>query len=175
MGKIRNLNVSDIVGFSINLRTKCVFLVMFRPPLPPCTHLYALVLTPPPPLDAYVINGRPPGEDLMEIFIYDLWLLTLWNKNKIDFCDIQPLVTQPTIILFNIYVLCKHLFFYERNLCVVHMNISHYTCFCLNECNKIFLYFQNIFFTECSLADHQRNSLLERGVTGTSDYLETGH
>ena len=32
---------------------------MFRPPLPPCTHLYALVLTPPPPLDAYVINGRP--------------------------------------------------------------------------------------------------------------------
>ena len=41
------------------LRTKCVFLVMFRPPLPPCTNLYALVLTPPPPLDAYVINGRP--------------------------------------------------------------------------------------------------------------------
>ena len=32
---------------------------MFRPPLPPCTHLYALVLTPPPPLAAYVINGRP--------------------------------------------------------------------------------------------------------------------
>ena len=29
-------------------------------PLPPCTHVYALVLTPPPPLDAYVINGRPP-------------------------------------------------------------------------------------------------------------------
>ena len=30
-------------------------------PLPPCTHLYALVLTPPPtPLGAYVINGRPP-------------------------------------------------------------------------------------------------------------------
>ena len=51
--------MSDIVKFSINLRTKCVFLVMFRPPLPPCTHLYALVLTPPPPLDAYVINGRP--------------------------------------------------------------------------------------------------------------------
>ena len=58
-GKICNLNVSDIVAFSINLRTKCVFLVMFRPPLPPCKHLYALVLTPPPPLDAYVINGRP--------------------------------------------------------------------------------------------------------------------
>ena len=38
---------------------KCVFLVMLRPPLPPCTHLYALLLTPPPPLDAYVINGRP--------------------------------------------------------------------------------------------------------------------
>ena len=53
-------NVSDIVAFSIHLRTKCVFLVMFRPPLPPCPHLYALVLTPPPPLDAYVINGRPP-------------------------------------------------------------------------------------------------------------------
>ena len=33
-GKIRNLNVSDIVGTSINLRTKCVFLVMFRPPSP---------------------------------------------------------------------------------------------------------------------------------------------
>ena len=28
-------------------------------PLPPCTQLYASVLTPPPPLDAYVINGRP--------------------------------------------------------------------------------------------------------------------
>ena len=59
IGKICNLNVSDIVAFSINLHTKCVFLVMFRPPLPPCTHLYAFVLTPPPPLDAYVINGRP--------------------------------------------------------------------------------------------------------------------
>ena len=56
---INGLNVSDIVAFSMNLRTKCVFLVMFRPPLPPCTHLYALVLTPPPPLDAYIINGRP--------------------------------------------------------------------------------------------------------------------
>ena len=33
--------------------------VKLRPPLPPCTHLYALVLTPPPPLGAYVINGRP--------------------------------------------------------------------------------------------------------------------
>ena len=33
------------------------------PPLPPCTHLYALVLTPPPPLVAYVINGRPPTEN----------------------------------------------------------------------------------------------------------------
>ena len=53
------LHVLDIVSFSINLRTKCVFLVMFRPPLPPCTHLYATVLTPPPPLGAYVINGRP--------------------------------------------------------------------------------------------------------------------
>ena len=41
------------------LGTKCVFLVMLRPPLPPCTHLYASELTPPPPLDAYVINGRP--------------------------------------------------------------------------------------------------------------------
>ena len=48
-----------LVAFYINLRTKCVFLVMFRPPLPPCTHLYASVLTPPPPLGAYVINGRP--------------------------------------------------------------------------------------------------------------------
>ena len=29
-------------------------------PLPPCTHLYALVLTPTPtPLDAYISNGRP--------------------------------------------------------------------------------------------------------------------
>ena len=33
--------------------------VKLRAPLPPCTHLYALVLTPPPPLGAYVINGRP--------------------------------------------------------------------------------------------------------------------
>ena len=54
-----SLNVLEVVAFSINLRTKCVFLVMFKPPLPPCTHLYALVLTPPPPLAAYVINGRP--------------------------------------------------------------------------------------------------------------------
>ena len=66
-GKICNLNVSDIIAFSINLRTKCVFLVMFRPPLPPCTHLYALVLTPPPPLDAYVINGRPLKERTLDI------------------------------------------------------------------------------------------------------------
>ena len=28
------LNVSDIVAFSRDLRTKCVLLVMFRPPLP---------------------------------------------------------------------------------------------------------------------------------------------
>ena len=54
-----SLSFHIIVVFSINLRTKCVFLVMLRPPLPPCTHLYALVLTPPPPLGAYVINGRP--------------------------------------------------------------------------------------------------------------------
>ena len=56
-----SLSFHIIVVFSINLRTKCVFLVMLRPPLPPCTHLYALVLTPPPPLGAYVINGRPPS------------------------------------------------------------------------------------------------------------------
>ena len=56
---INPFNFSDIIAFSVNLRTKCVFLVMLRPPLPPCTHLYALVSTPPPPLGAYVINGRP--------------------------------------------------------------------------------------------------------------------
>ena len=54
-----------LVAFYINLRTKCVFLVMFRPPLPPCTHLYASVLTPPPPLGAYVINGRPLMLDVL--------------------------------------------------------------------------------------------------------------
>ena len=57
-----------LVAFYINLRTKCVFLVMFRPPLPPCTHLYALVLTPPPPLGAYVINGRPLTECSKAVF-----------------------------------------------------------------------------------------------------------
>ena len=40
---------------------KMRILVMIRPPLPPCTHLYALQLTSQPPLDAYVINGRPLG------------------------------------------------------------------------------------------------------------------
>ena len=69
--------MSDIVAFSINLRTKCVFLVMFRPPLPPCTHLYALVLTPPPPLDAYVINGRPLIDTIFS-YSTDLQL----NKNN---------------------------------------------------------------------------------------------
>ena len=53
-------NFHKDVAFSINLCTKGVFLVMCRPPLPPCTDLYKFVLTPPPPLDAYVINGRPP-------------------------------------------------------------------------------------------------------------------
>ena len=49
-------SVSDIVTFSINLHTKCIFLVMFRPPLPPCTHLYALVLTPTPTPPRCVCN-----------------------------------------------------------------------------------------------------------------------
>ena len=45
------------VAFSINLHIKCVSLVMLGPP-PPCMHLFALVLTP-PPLGAHIINGRP--------------------------------------------------------------------------------------------------------------------
>ena len=58
------LNVLDIVAFSINLQTKCVFLVMFRPPpLPPLYAFVYISVTPPPPLDAYVINGRPPTEN----------------------------------------------------------------------------------------------------------------
>ena len=45
-------------------------------PLPPCTHLYATVLTPPPPLGAYVINGRPPTlYDWTQISCQD-WLRT---------------------------------------------------------------------------------------------------
>ena len=47
MGKIRNLNVSDIVGFSINLLTKCVFLVMFRPP-PPTLYAFVCISVDPP-------------------------------------------------------------------------------------------------------------------------------
>ena len=42
-------------------------LIMIRPPLPPCTHLYAFGLTPPPPLGAYVINGRPLYTEMTEV------------------------------------------------------------------------------------------------------------
>ena len=85
---------ADIIPLSINLRTKCVFLAMFRPPLPPCTHLYALGLTPPPLLDAYVINGRPlintansewnkhPYQKLLHfVMFYTIGKLFFWIKH----------------------------------------------------------------------------------------------
>ena len=88
-------NVSDILAFSIHLHTKCVFLVMFRPPLPPCTHLYALVLTPPPPLHAYVINGRP-----LLIFWYErpehtLFIFPWKTLTKLASAWRQDLMNQP--------------------------------------------------------------------------------
>ena len=53
--------VSDIVTFSTNLGTKCVFLVIFRhPPYPPpLVSIVCISCDPQPPLAAYVINGSP--------------------------------------------------------------------------------------------------------------------
>ena len=38
---------------------KCVLLVTFRPPPPPLYTFVCISVDPPPPLDAYIINGRP--------------------------------------------------------------------------------------------------------------------
>ena len=62
---------------------------MFRPPLPPCTHLYALVLTPPPPLGAYVINGRPPSLTMGKI-ITDLYCKPTDRNNYLPFNSAHP-------------------------------------------------------------------------------------
>ena len=48
---------ADIMAFSINLCTKCIFLVMFRPPPPPPLCGFVCIrVDPPPPLDAYIIK-----------------------------------------------------------------------------------------------------------------------
>ena len=50
------LNGSDIVAFSINLRTKCVFLVMFRNPPSPLYAFVCIIVEPPPPPPRCVHN-----------------------------------------------------------------------------------------------------------------------
>ena len=69
-------------------------------------RLYAFVLTPPPPLDAYIINGRP---------------LVLLNEPDNTYCNLG-LIISIGALLTHIYLLYYHFAF----LSTLHFLTAHF-------------------------------------------------